>query len=83
VKAGGPGKKKSGGKSLPEAERPPLVSRRGWRFVAAGAVIVAAGYVLLGATDAAGRNAASVASPLLVMSGYGVIAFGTIAREKS
>ena len=84
MRPGGNPRKGAGGKSSPaQAEQPSLITSRGWRFVALGAVLVVAGCALLSRTDAAGANAASIASPLFLLCGYGFIAFATIAREKS
>lgn len=52
------------------------MSPRGKAFVGAGGALVVAGFVVLTFADPLGRNWASVVSPFLLLSGYGLIAFG-------
>jgi hypothetical protein len=56
--------------------RPPLLSSRGKRFLAAGALFVFAGFLLLTRTDPAGQNGASFWSPFLLVVGYLLIGIG-------
>jgi len=68
-------------KSPRSAAAPPLISRKGWRCIAAGIAIAAVGYLLLSHTDPAGRNWASRISPVLILTGYGVVGYGILARD--
>ncbi len=52
------------------------IRRQGWRVIALGAAVTAAGFVALSRVDATGRNAAAVAAPLLILGGYAAIGLG-------
>jgi hypothetical protein len=75
MKAGG-----NGGKKSPKSDSPrlPIVTRRGWRFIGAGAGVATAGYLLLFLADPAGKNWASAVSPAIIIAGYAIIGIGTV-----
>lgn len=63
------------------APKPPLISKRGWKIIGAGAGVVALGYVVLCFTDPQGQNWASHLSPFLLIAGYAAIGYGIIAKD--
>lgn len=59
------------------------ISRRGWRIVGMGGVLVVLGYIVLSLTDPRGQNWASHISPFLLLGGYATIGFGILAKDLS
>ncbi len=52
------------------------ISREGWRGIATGIAIAAAGFWALACADPMGRNGAAAAAPFLILCGYAVMALG-------
>jgi len=69
--------KKTMKKDVP-APPPPsaALSSRGKALVAAGAVAVLLGFIVLSQADPLGSNLSSVVSPFLILGGYAVIGVG-------
>lgn len=65
------------------AKETPIISKRGWRIIAAGAAIAILGYIVLSLTDPKGQNFASKLSPILILSGYITIGAGILARDRA
>jgi len=65
---------------------PPFLSRKGWMGLGGGIFLLFLGFLTLSFTDPAGKNFASDLSPLLLVSGYALIAFaiwrGTPRNDK-
>jgi len=57
------------------------ISKRGKKTIAAGCVFLCIGFFLLKLTDPEGKNWASTLSPLIILSSYGLIAFGIFLPE--
>lgn len=55
------------------------ISKRGWAIIAAGVIVVVAGFYVLSLVDRDGRNWAATASPALILAGYITMGFGIIA----
>ena len=72
------GGKKSKGDGSPRLR---LIGRRGWRFIAAGAVLAASGLGTLLLIDPAGTNWASIVSPAAILIGYVLIGIGTVMTD--
>jgi hypothetical protein len=52
------------------------IRREGWRGIAAGIAIAAAGFWTLTYADPMGRNEAAAAAPFVILGGYAVMALG-------
>ncbi len=71
-------------KKTPEAETPGItasveggeLSETGKKTIAAGILVVAAGFFVLTSADPMGRNWAASLSPFLILGGYAVIGWG-------
>jgi hypothetical protein len=61
----------------------PILSRRGWKIVAAGVVVVILGFIVLSFTDPRGQNVASNLSPILIIGGYALIGAGIVTKVPS
>ena len=59
------------------------ISQTGKKVIAAGFLILIAGFFVLSKTDPAGQNWAGVLSPFLILGGYAVIGIGIITPDKS
>lgn len=59
------------------------ITSRGWKVIALGLGTLVSGFLLLTRTDPAGRNWASDLSPLLILGGYAIIAWGILLPEAS
>ena len=65
------------------AQKPQGISGRGKKVIAAGILCLVIGFIVLSMTDPAGRNAASVISPFLIVGGYIIIGIGIIIPDPS
>lgn len=71
----------------PQSQRPAEVitsgiTKTGWKIIAAGVLVLVAGYFVLSKTDPAGQNWASTLSPFLILGGYAIIGAGIIFPDK-
>lgn len=58
------------------------ITSKGWKVIAAGALLLALGFFLLTLTDPMGKNWASRLSPILILGAYGVIAAGILLPDE-
>lgn len=74
-------KKEKAHKIQPEATEDPGISKRGWKIIGIGIGVLILGFFILSRTNPEGDNWASVLSPFLILGGYGVIAWGIVAKD--
>ncbi|MDD5655689.1 MAG: hypothetical protein PHF00_00345 [Elusimicrobia bacterium] len=80
------GKKSRSARPQPKPAPSPVpagepITSLGWRIVSGGALLVAAGFIVLSRADPLGANWAAKLSPFLILGGYGVAAAGIFAPE--
>jgi Protein of unknown function (DUF3098). len=66
----------------PTAVKASGITKTGWKIIAAGILVLIAGYFVLSKTDPAGQNWASTLSPFLILGGYAIIGIGIIFPGK-
>ncbi|HAH06604.1 MAG TPA: hypothetical protein DCM05_08775 [Elusimicrobia bacterium] len=63
-------------------EKEEKITSKGWKIIAAGAVLLALGFFTLTFTDPMGKNWASRLSPFLILGAYAVIAAGILLPDE-
>jgi hypothetical protein len=60
-----------------------LVSKRGWKVIGGGAIVLIAGYSLLSMADPMAQNWAGRLSPFVIIGGYVLIGLGIVVKDSS
>jgi len=67
----------------PKIEKPKrIISRRGWRVIFLGIVLVIVGFVILSFASPDAQNWAGKLSPFVILGGYATIGIGIVLPDK-
>lgn len=58
------------------------ITKRGWKTIFIGIIVLIFGFWILTFTDPAGQNWASKLSPFLIIGGYVIIGIGIVLPDK-